>query len=235
MTNNSEGSEDLESLGVYNPILPHQTTVYFTVLSIIQAIAFGFLLLKCTDLTEEFSWITLIRAILVFAIIVIVWHRYATESQFLWPLTWMDTLIPFFIGGISFFYVFSVDFKVSISSLLACIVAIELAAIFAYHNAWKQRKRKKVQRIYMLAFQEMPEIGKHLISALVSFDCQSMVWFAIFAGYSMVLWVSSIVYYQRWYEILFPIFLLAFLIAGEIRIRIYKTLAEDPVLKPYFE
>ena len=235
MTNNSEGSEKLESLDIYNPILPHQSTVYFTVLSIIQAIAFGFLLLKSTSLTEEFNWTVLLRAILVSVVIVIVWHRYATESQFLWPLTWMDTLIPFFIGAISFFCVFSVDLKVSLSFFLICIVAIELAAIGAYHNAWKQRKRKKIQRIYLLAFQEKPEVGKRLISVLTSFDCQNILWFAFLLLPSIVLLILFLFYYQRWYEIVFPIVLLVFLFVGETRIRIYKTLAEDPALKPYFD
>jgi len=235
MTSNSEGNENLESLDVYNPILPHQTNVYFTVLNVIQAIAFGFLLLKCASLAENFSWAIISRATLVFAIIVIIWHRYATESQFLWPLTWMDSLIPFFIGGINFFCVFSIDPKVSISWLLAWITAIEFSAIFAYFNAWKQRKRKKVQRIYMLAFQEKPEIGKHLISALLTFDCQNILWFLSLVAYSIILLIFSLVCYYSWYEIVFPALLFVLLVVGEARIRIYKTLAEDPVLKPYFE
>lgn len=129
MANATKESEKLEFLKIYEPILPYQATVYSTILSIIQAIAFGFLLLKSTTLTEEFSWIVLFRAIPVSLTIIIVWHRYATESQFLWPLTWMDTLIPFFIGAVSFFCVFSVDYKVSLPRFLICIVAIKLFAI----------------------------------------------------------------------------------------------------------
>ena len=235
MANNSEGSEKLESLDIYNPILPHQTNIYFTVLNVIQAIAFGFLLLKSAALVDEFSWSFFFRAVLVSIIIVIVWHRYATESQFLWPLTWMDTLIPFWIGAISFFCVFSADSKISLSFFLFFIVVIELSAIAAYWNALRQRQRKNTQHIYLLFFQEKPEIGKRLILVLISFDYQNILWFLFLVVCSIVLLVLSSVYYHNWYEVVFPLVLAVLLIIGETRIRIQKHMAKDPVLKLYFE
>lgn len=47
--------------------------------------------------------------------------------------------------------------------------------------------------------------------------------------------ILSFTYYQNWYEVIFPIILAIFLLIGEIRIRIYKVLAENPTLRPYFD
>ena len=99
----TERREEIPLPKLFEAILPYQASVYVTVLNIIQCIAFGFLVIEVKDIVNknEFGLISILRGVNTFVIILFVWYRYVAEFQYLWPMSFMDTIIPFLIGFIT--------------------------------------------------------------------------------------------------------------------------------------
>ena len=72
-----------------DPITPYQASIYVTVLNIIQCIALAFLINEAKEIIEkrEISLIFITRSAVALTIILVVWHRYVAESQYLWPMS----------------------------------------------------------------------------------------------------------------------------------------------------
>ncbi len=103
-----EKREEIPLTKLLEAVLPYQTGVYVTVLNIIQCIALAFWINEARDYItkEEFSLAWALRSAVALTMILVVWHRYINEIQYLWPISWNDTLAPFLIGVIECVIVF---------------------------------------------------------------------------------------------------------------------------------
>ncbi len=85
-------------------------------LNIIQCIDLAFLINEVRDATikGEVDLILMARSAVALTIILVIWHRYVSESQYLWPMSWWDTIIPFSMGIGECTVVFATNSKVSL-------------------------------------------------------------------------------------------------------------------------
>jgi hypothetical protein len=77
-------------------------TFYFTLTSMIQSLAFGFLLTSI-NLTTLPTPTYVLQVITTFLVIVVVWHEYAIGATVVtWVVSLADSLIPFLFGVVEF-------------------------------------------------------------------------------------------------------------------------------------
>ena len=108
-----ERREEIPLTKILEAILPYQASIYVTVLNIIQCIALAFWINETRDIMikNELSLVWALRSAVALVTIFIVWHRYVNEIQYLWRISWNDTLAPFFIGITECIIVFSTNPK----------------------------------------------------------------------------------------------------------------------------
>ena len=66
-------------------ILPYYAGIYVTVLNIIQCIALAFLINEAREIVAkgELSFLWILRSMVALTVILVIWHRYVCESQYL--------------------------------------------------------------------------------------------------------------------------------------------------------
>ena len=74
--------EEIPMSKLFEPILPYQASVYVTALNIIQCIALAFLINEVRVFWESgtLSLAHFMRLYTVLALILVIWHRYISES-----------------------------------------------------------------------------------------------------------------------------------------------------------
>lgn len=134
-------------------VLPDQSNVYITIISIIQCIALGFWVNEAKDIfllqEREFDWLLALRLYVALIIIFVVWHRYVGQIQYLWPISWYDTMTPFLMGIIECMIVFASNTrKLSLGDFIMSIVMFQVMSILAYIDAYLERKINITIRLY---------------------------------------------------------------------------------------
>lgn len=218
-------------------ILPYQASVYVTVLNIIQCIAFGFLVIEGKDMAskDELNFVSSLRMAVVFTTILFIWHRYTTEFQYLWPRSFADTAIPFFMGAYECAVVFMVNPKTApMSHFVISIIFVQMLAIFAYLNANMKRYKKFMRDLYEDFYQE-PIFTSHLIEFLKRYNRDHAARMTIAFLVSLVFYFAA----ERWpsdiVETLFAVVCVGTLCYRAFFGSFETYVNKDPNLKPYFQ
>lgn len=226
---------------IYEPILPGHMSVYVTVLNIIQCIALAFLLNEFNLLIisqKEFSWIFLFRSAVALLTILVVWHSYVTESFYLWPIGWLDTLIPFFIGIAECALVFFVKFDAQRNSgtfrafVFSTAVVQGIGAI-AYYNALYKRNKKETKRLYRSVYSMAPNFAEYLFNILNRFDSRNIIVLLVCVFISFV-FACLAVWYQPFLEIVFFLLFIAEIFVWKILLDLPRFLRRDKQVGHYF-
>ncbi len=237
----TESKNKIPAPKLFEAVLSYYAGVYVTVLNIIQCIAFGFLVIGVKDMISErdMTPVTVIatafRVVATFTMILFVWHRYTTELQYLWPMSFWDTIIPFLIGGAECWVVFSVNAKaIFLSQFIGAIMMVQIFAVAAYLYTRLKRQKQFAQKLYE-DFYNNTQFVSHLIAFLKKYDTDHAIRMAVaFVGSSTFLfaaiwWTDSIVM-----EIAFATVCIATLLFRGFHYSFDKELKRDVNLHSYF-
>ena len=232
-----ETREEIPLTKLFETVLPYQANVYVTVLNIIQCIALAFWINEARDIIakEELSLAWVLRSSVVLTIILVVWHRYVSELQYIWPITWIDTFAPFLIGIIECVIIFSINPKtMSLGGFTMSIIVLQFFVIVAYRNAYYKRKMKFTEKLYQSFYSDYPQFSFHLMNFLKGYDLWHYRVFTVFFGIYCVFLMIIILFSNDWNEIIFPIIFLGLLVQGEVFNNFQKALRKDKFVGPYF-
>lgn len=219
-------------------VLPYQTSVYVTVLNIIQCIALAFWINEVRDLVmkNELTSVGTLRFLVSLTIIFVVWHRYISELQYLWPISWGDTLLPFVLGIIECGIVFLHNPNtVSLSIFMLSFMVFELWTAFAYRHGYRKRVLKTTGRLYENVYSAYPQYATHLMRFLKDFYLWHFKVFLFASAISGIYLIFVTIFPGYWNEFIFPIILLAQMIQGEVVNNFQKALRKDKQLGLYFQ
>ena len=80
---------------LYQPVASHFTSIYVTLLSVVQAGALSILAYYALTANSLTAW-QIIHFLISGLVILTVWHAYATYAQYVaWPISIVDSFIPF--------------------------------------------------------------------------------------------------------------------------------------------
>lgn len=218
-------------------VLPYQAGIYVTVLNIIQCIALAFLINEVRGLAIRNEWglYSMLRSALALVIILVVWHRYVAESQYLWPMSWVDTIIPFSIGITESAIVFSVDAeKVPLPYFIGSVLFIQALTIVAYWYAYRNRSLKITERLYEEFYQGFPKFAGFIVIFLKVYNWYSMKMMGYFFAQTLAFMVLVLVFPLAMYDVFFSMMCILTITLGEYLRGLHQFLWTDPVLGTYF-
>ncbi len=218
-------------------VLPYQAGVYVTALNIIQCTALALLVNEVWDTYNkgELNLYCVCRSLLALEIILVVWRRYVAELQYLWPITWIDTVGPFAIGIIECVIVFSINTtKVSLQWFILSIVFLQMSALTAYAYAYFQRTLKVTERLYKEFYKDYPIFADYLIIFLKLYDFWSLKFMRNFFIQVAVFLALAWIYPLEMYEVFFSLVCIINIVVGEYLRGFHKWLKTDPILGPCF-
>lgn len=219
-------------------VLPYQTGVYVTVLNIIQCIALAFWINEARDVIakDELTLVCALRLLVALVVVFVVWHRYISELQYLWPISWGDTLIPFFMGIIECVIVFSINQKtVSLRIFIPTVAFLQAWTAYAYVYGYYKRKKEITEKLYKSVYSEYPQFLSHLTRFLKDFDWWHFKVFLFGSTTSLVFMVYTIVFPHNRNEVIFPIIFLIVMIQGEIINNFQVALRKNKSFGLYFQ
>ena len=234
----AEQREEIPLTKLLEAILPYQSSIYVTVLNIIQCIALAFLINESKDIIirDELSLAWALRSAVALAIILVIWHRYISESQYLWPMSWLDTLIPFSIGITECVIIFSTNTKtISLYGFVWSITILQILVTFAYGYAYSKRKMKVTEKLYQSVYVNRPQFVSNLLNFLRNYDRGNTRRIGFFLEISCVFIILIKFLPNNVYAILFPITYLIIMLQGEVFHGFYKSLKKDMLVGPYFQ
>lgn len=217
-------------------VLPYQAGIYVTVLNIIQCIALAFLINEVRGLAIRNEWglYSMLRSALALVIILVVWYRYVAESQYLWPMSWLDTLIPFFIGITESAIVFCIDAeKVPLQIFIGSILFLQLLTMLAYGYAYLKRSLKITERLYEEFYKGFPKFAGYIVIFLKIYSWHSMKMMGYFLAQTAVFLVLVLVFPLEMFEMFFSMLCILTIVLGESLRGFHQFLWTDPVLGPY--
>lgn len=232
----TERREEIHLPKLFEAILPYQASVYVTALNIIQCIAFGLLIIEVRNIVHknELSLISILRGANVLTIVLFVWHRYVSEFQYLWPMSFMDTVIPFLIGVAECIIVFSVNPNaVSMRYFVGYVILLQLLALWAYYYAYTKRGHKFTQRLYE-AFYQRPQFASHLINFLKKYDRNHAKNMGMAFVFSLVFLIIAVVWPNEIFEVIFSCTCIAILLYRGFYHSFDAYVKQDNHLRPYF-
>ena len=220
-------------------VLPYQSGIYVTVLNIIQCITLAFLIVEVREAVskDELGLKCMGRALLALAIILVIWHRYTAEMQYLWQITWTDTVGPFSMGLIECVIVFLInDTKVSLIWFVGSILFLQIFAIETYVDAYLRRKDKVTERLYKEFYKDFPIFAEYLILFLRLYDWWSIKFMMRFgfipvSVFFLLVWLFPAL---EFFDITFSLTCVLSMLIGENLRGFHRFLREDPVLGPCF-
>lgn len=233
-----ENKEEIPLPKLLEAVLSYQTSVYVTVLNIIQCIALAFLINEARDtiMKEEASFKWLLRSTAALAVILVVWERYVSELQYLWLVSWFDTLIPFFIGIIECWIVFSTNAKaVSLNWFILSIAFLQAWVALGYWYAYRRRRMKITEELYQAFYSDYHRFVFRLTNFLKDYDWWHVKVFVVASTISFAICVFVILFPFNFNEIVFPAFYLFELVRGEFMNNFHKALHKDKSVGLYFK
>ena len=233
-----EKREEIPLQKLLEAILPHQEGIYVTVLNIIQCIALAFLMNEARDtITKgEASLPWFLRSGATLALILVIWQRYISESQYLWPMTWLDTLIPFSIGIAECMVVFSTSTRIGLYWFIFWMTSIQFLALIAYGYANYKRNKKITEKLYIEVYGDYPKFAIHLLNFLKGYDKWHMGVFIISICIYLSVFLLAVISLPRTYnEIILPGIYIFEMIRGEFANNFQKALLSDKNIGRYFQ
>lgn len=237
-----EEREKLPPTKVLEAILSYHANVYVTVLNVIQCIALYLLatetrdILVKEDLPEELVLPWILRSLVALVMILVVWHRYVCESQYLWPMSWQDTLTPFFMGITEFTIIFFANpQKTPLPWFALTIVIFEVIVALAYFNAYLKRKSPFTERLYQDFYSHYPQYATDFLAFMRQYawdNIKNMGWVFLLSLAFMLVIVLFPVYRQ---EITFPIGCIAVLLYREILYGFDRSIRNDKSIGHHFQ
>ncbi|MEK7664728.1 MAG: hypothetical protein AAB361_01145 [Patescibacteria group bacterium] len=226
---------------LYEPILPGHMSIYVTVLNIIQCIALAFILNEFNLIItgqKEFVWILPLRSAIALLIILVIWHSYVTESFYLWPIGWADTIIPFFIGIAECMVVFFVKpdaqkNNITFGFFVLFISFVQILGAMAYYNALYKRNNKETQKLYRSVYSMVPNFSENLLKILNDFDSKNIIVLLVCALVSFV-FACLAVQYKSFLEIVFFLIFITEIIIWKAMLDLPRFLRKDKQVGPYF-
>ena len=219
-------------------VLPYQSGIYVTVLNIIQCIALAFLIVEFREIVKssEMSFVCTCRSLLAFTVILAIWHRYASEIQYLWQTTWFDTLKPFLIGIAECIVIFSInDTKVPMIRFIISVAFVQLLTMGMYKYAYWMRSLKVTERLYKEFYKDYPIFVDYILIFLKGYDLwsfQLMIYFSLQTfAFLFFVWVFPVL---EMFDIAFSISCVATMLIGEKLRGFHSHLKNDPILGPCF-
>ncbi len=232
----TEKREEIPLPKLFEAILPYQASVYVTVLNIIQCIALAFLINEARDIIHknELSLVFILRGANAFVIILFVWHRYIGEFQYLWPMSFIDTVIPFLIGATECVIVFSVNPNgVSMKYFVMYIMSLQCLAIWAYYYASRKRGKEFTQRLYE-AFYGNPQFASYLVNFLKGYDRNHAKNMAIAFVFSSIFFGIALFWSNEIWETIFSSACIVTLLNRAFRHSFDASVKKNSHLAPYF-
>lgn len=233
----TEKREQVPLPKLFEAVLPYQSTIYVTVLNIIQCIALGFWINEAKEIItkEAFTLAWASRSLVALGVILLIWHRYVSELQYLWPITWADTIFPFLIGLLESLLVF---FTNSAATSLICfawlVVFFQLIGSVAYRLAYWARSKEITERLYKEFYREYPQFAIHLINFLKNHDKYDSKYYLIYSGQSIFLIIVAFRFPNPYNEVILPGIYFGLIISGEVLANFQKSIKNDVFLGPYF-
>lgn len=247
----SQPREEIPLTKLMEAIPSYQASIYVTMLNIIQCIALAFLIneVRITAQSEGVSIPYSLRAAAALVLIFVIWHRYISESQYLWQMSWLDTLIPFLIGIFECMLVFSTSTSLPLHLFVLSFTAIQSLAFVAYLYAYARRIMPTTEKLYSQFYKEYPQFAEFLLVFLREYDWWHINVFAVAVVNS--LFVLSVVTLpsqsvevvlpfkaEKVYmtlETTVPVFYLILLIWGEIANNFQKAIRKYELVGRYFK
>lgn len=165
----------------------------------------------------------------------VVWHRYISESQYLWPMSWWDTLIPFMVGVVEWLIVFSVSDKVSIFWFVFSMFLLHVLVLFGYAYAYAKRKKGVTEKLYADFYKDYPSFRDGLLNFLTEYDKWHIKVYIVVPLMTLTFLVLIGLFPNRYNGIIFPAFYLFEAIRGEYFNNFQKALRRDKNIGHYFQ
>lgn len=206
-------------------------------LNIIQCIAFGFLVIEVRDIfnKDAFSFPTALRGINSLVIILFIWHRYTTEFQYLWPMSFLDTVIPFAIGISECFVVFCINSReISLRHFILGIMLVQGTGMVAYSYAGLKRNKPFTQDLYE-DFYDDPRFVSCLINFLKKYDEDHEARMRMALGFSLAFFVIAVAFPNAFVDVVFSLVCIALLAYRAFFHSFDECVKRDKDLGPYFQ
>lgn len=218
-------------------VLPDQANTYVTLVSIIQCLAMGFLI-NATEKAVSEKTVNLVwglRAVVALLVILVVWHRYVTSFRYLWEMSWLDTLIPFLMGMVECWIIFSIDpDKTPLVWFVASMIGFEVTVAAAYFNAYRKRKSPFTERLYQ-SFYNHTDFVSCLVPFIKRYDWRNIRAMIVLLVLSLVFWGI----FKRWpnerQDVSFPLVCIVMLLVREVFFGFDVSLKRDKKVGPYFD
>jgi len=167
------------------------------VLNIIQFIALSFWINEAREIIvkEEVNLVWALRSAVVLTMILVVWHRYVSELQYLWPISWNDTFVPFLIGITECMIVFFINPRtISLSGFVFSMMLLQSLAAFVYESTYRKRTMKVTEKLCVTFYSRHPIFVVCLMNFLQNYDRWHSKIFTTYTGISFVFFIFIILF-----------------------------------------
>lgn len=125
----------------YGPLLSQLkgsfTSIYLTILSIVQAVALGELARVVADSYSQFTPVQWALVLLTFSILIIIWNHMITDAMtWVWIPDWRDSVIPFLLGAFELYQAHAI--VAGLSPWLFGMVAGATLAVLEFFHVGRQ-------------------------------------------------------------------------------------------------
>lgn len=113
------------------------TSIYLTILSIVQAVALGELARAVADDYHQFTPVQWALVLLTFLILIIIWNHVTTDAMtWVWIPDWRDSVIPFLLGAFELYQAHAI--VAGLSPWLFGMVAGAALAVLEFFHVGRQ-------------------------------------------------------------------------------------------------
>jgi len=188
------------------------SSAYLTLISLIEASIFGFLIYNFNDKLMPMSSFTLNNVVIfceyttAFLIVVIVWGEFAMGSMtFRWIPGIADPFIPFLIGLAQIGAICSIDYELS-SQWLFALASICALSLWAYRNMYqKSEKNKEDNEIVLAVLNKWGKINYTITGTLAGILIIAGIFISIYSSkwlnitISCLICIAAILYISKCY------------------------------------
>lgn len=140
----------------YGPLLSQLkgsfTSIYLTILSIIQAVALGELARVVADGYLRFTPVQWALVLLTFLILIIIWNHVTTDAMtWVWIPDWRDSVIPFLLGAFELYQAHAID--IGLGAWLFGMVAGATLAVLEFFHVGRQARLESENAEVLRLFQ----------------------------------------------------------------------------------
>ncbi len=158
---------------LYEPIAPYFSNAYNTIVSFVQGIALSslFFVINRQIVAKDFDKLCILKIIIVFLVICVIWHRYITHNQYLvWRIGVLDTIIPMVMALLQMLLALSVGCDRTLYFSLTFTFLCFWGSI-AYVNAIFKYNKPESLELYKEHFCEEGEnFANDLLQAVKNFE-----------------------------------------------------------------